>query len=98
MQPHAPQGLPGAPYIADYYGYNSAGTIDYSQADCGYGLGQITDIMRLAAGQTTPSSLQQRVAVDYAENVAAAAATVASSGIGSKPMASRSMLPPVRRR
>jgi lysophospholipase L1-like esterase len=76
--PHAPQGVPGDPYVADYYGYNSAGTIDYSQADCGYGLGQLTDIMRLAAGQTSPTSVQQRVAVDYAENVAAAAQTLAS--------------------
>jgi hypothetical protein len=76
--PHAPQGLPGAPYIADYYGYNSAGTIDYSHADCGYGLGQITDGMRLATGQTTPANLQQRVAVDYAENAAAAAQTLAT--------------------
>ena len=76
--PHAPQGVSGDPYIADYYGYNSAGTVDYSRADCGYGLGQITDGMRLGSGQTTPTPLQQRVAVDYAENVAAAAKTLAS--------------------
>lgn len=75
--PHAPQGLPGAPYIADYYGYNATETIDYSRSDCGYGLGQVTDGMRFAVGQTTPTSLQQRVAVDYAENVAAAAQILA---------------------
>jgi lysophospholipase L1-like esterase len=79
--PHAPQGLPGAPYIADYYGYNHSGTIDYPHADCGYGLGQITDGMSLATGQSTPTSLQQRVAVDYAENVAAAAQTLATKWI-----------------
>jgi lysophospholipase L1-like esterase len=76
--PHAPQGVPGDPYVADYYGYNATGTIDYSQSDCGYGLGQVTDGMRLATGQTTPTVLQQRVAVDYAENVAAAAQILAT--------------------
>src|SRR5262249_10111829 len=71
--PHAVPGIPGNPYIPDYYGFNKSGTIDYTQADCGYGLGQITDGMQAPSLSTPPSVIQQRVAVDYAENVAATA-------------------------
>jgi hypothetical protein len=73
---HAPAGLAGNPLIADYYGISSQGSsptyIDFSSADCGYGLGQITDVMRLATIGTAPTALQARVAVDYTENAAAA--------------------------
>jgi len=71
--PHAPPGVAGNPYIADYYGYSSAGSIDYNKADCGYGLGQVTDRMRLPDPSTPATAQQQRIAVDYAENAAAAA-------------------------
>jgi lysophospholipase L1-like esterase len=79
--PHAPPGLSGNPYIADYYGIynrrNLTGFIDFSLADCGYGLGQITDMMSLANPGDQPSARQQRVAVDYAENAAATAQVLA---------------------
>ena len=75
---HAPRGITGDPLVADYYGYNAAGTINYAQADCGYGLGQITSIMTQGAtdpwtGLAVPQTLQDKVAVDYAENAAATA-------------------------
>lgn len=75
---HALPGIAGDPLIADYYGYNASGTIDYSQADCGYGTGQITSIMTVGAtdpftGAIVPQSLQDKVAMDYAENAAATA-------------------------
>ncbi|MER7207219.1 GDSL-type esterase/lipase family protein [Streptosporangium sp. NPDC000239] len=73
---HVRPGLSGNPLIADYYGSRASEYIDYSQADCGYGLGQITDLMRMGAtGQ--PSGLQRKIAVDYAENAAAAAQVLA---------------------
>lgn len=75
--PHAPIGMPGNPYISDYYGYYHSGTVDYPEADCGYGLGQITDGMRLSTGQTAPTAIQKRVAADYAENIAASARILA---------------------
>lgn len=73
--PHAPPGIPGDPLIADYYGAaGSLSTIDYSKADCGYGLGQITSLM--FAGKAD-QNVQNRVAVDYAENAAATVYTLA---------------------
>lgn len=79
--PHAPAGLSGNPLIADYYGIysrqNTSGAVDFSLADCGYGLGQITDMMRLAAPGDAPSPLQKRVALDYTENAAVTAQTLA---------------------
>ena len=81
--PHAPEGLSGNPLIADYYGIynnkaNPSGYVDYAAADCGYGLGQITDLMRLANVGNAPSALQKRIAVDYTENAAATAYELAS--------------------
>ncbi|MBV9449572.1 MAG: hypothetical protein JO345_27130 [Streptosporangiaceae bacterium] len=75
---HALPGIAGDPLVADYYGYNSSGTINYSQADCGYGMGQITSIMTAGAtdpftGASVPQPLQDKVAMDYAENAAATA-------------------------
>jgi hypothetical protein len=67
---HSPPGTAGDPLIADYYGDGgSSAAITYSAADCGYGLGQITDIMN--AGNSIGLTVQQRVAVDYTENIAA---------------------------
>lgn len=70
---HALPGIPGGPLIADYYG--AAGTIttiNYAGADCGYGVSQVTTGMR--AGDYSMFSLhgQQKIAVDYQENIAAA--------------------------
>lgn len=80
--PHAPAGLAGNPLIADYYGIysrkNTTGNVDFSLADCGYGLGQITDMMRLPAAGDAATALQKRVALDYAENAAATAQTLAT--------------------
>jgi len=71
---HALPGLAGNPLIANYYGDDptTADSIDYTQADCGYGLGQLTDLMRAGAPSVDPQ-VQARIAVDYAENAAAAA-------------------------
>lgn len=69
---HSLPGRAGNPLIANYYGNGGDTTlpIDYSQADCGYGLGQLTDIMKMGSSGT-PTAQQVRVAVDYATNVAA---------------------------
>jgi hypothetical protein len=76
--PHAPAGTAGNPLIANYYGTDaSLSTIDYSQADCGYGLGQVTDFMA-AADTSQPQSIKSKVAVDYAENAAAAITILAA--------------------
>jgi len=68
---HAPPGIASDPLIADYYG--SAGgisSIDYAQADCGYGIAQVTDGMHI--GDTIFSAHGQiKIAVDYQENIAA---------------------------
>ncbi|MFC1421171.1 golvesin C-terminal-like domain-containing protein [Streptacidiphilus cavernicola] len=65
-----------APSGGDYW------AIDWAKSDCGYGVGQITDGMRLPQyakpGETSlPASVQTAVAVDYAVNIAAAARTLA---------------------
>ncbi|MGW1589157.1 golvesin C-terminal-like domain-containing protein [Streptomyces sp. NPDC002386] len=69
--------------IGNYYGtqYTSDGTqadpwrINFSEADCGYGITQATDGMRLAGktkpGETAlPPTTQEAVALDYAANIA----------------------------
>jgi RHS repeat-associated protein len=68
---HALPGIAADPLIADYYGAgDSISTIDYPDADCGYGVAQVTDGM--AAGDTSLSTHgQEKVAVDYEENIAA---------------------------
>lgn len=74
---HALTGEFGNTLIGDYYGRrwvqeNNGATwgINYDHADCGYGIGQITDGMRV--GQMTPNQ-QKAIAVDYATNIARAA-------------------------
>jgi RHS repeat-associated protein len=68
---HAPPGKAGDPLIADYYGSGgSISTIDYADADCGYGISQVTDGMHV--GDTIYSAHGQiKIAVDYQENIAA---------------------------
>ncbi|MCQ9165548.1 FG-GAP-like repeat-containing protein [Arthrobacter sp. STN4] len=68
---HALPGIAGDPLIGDYYGAaGSIDSIDYPNADCGYGLAQVTTGMR--AGDTTYSAAgQTKIAVDYQENIAA---------------------------
>ena len=46
-------------------------SIDYDQADCGYGVGQVTDGMTAASTKYTANG-KTKIALDYAENVAAA--------------------------
>ncbi|WP_157839191.1 NucA/NucB deoxyribonuclease domain-containing protein [Streptomyces flavidovirens] len=77
-------GVTGNPLIGNYYGikYSSGGTqddpwaIDWAEADCGYGITQVTDGMRMHGrekpGEKPLSALQQEaVALDYTANVAA---------------------------
>lgn len=79
--------LPGEtanPLIGNYYGLDiydadtsDDWTIDWTRADCGYGVVQVTDHMRLAGrekgpGDTAwPYQTQRAVALDFATNVAA---------------------------
>ncbi len=68
------QGVAGNPLIADYYGAAGGYVPCVATADCGYGLGQVTTGMH--TGEMS-YDLQRKVAVDYAENVAAAAQLLA---------------------
>lgn len=64
-------GESGNPNINDYYGaHGTLDVIDYDAADCGYGVGQITDPMRISSPQYSANG-KTKVAVDYAENVVA---------------------------
>ena len=77
-------GNTGNPLIGDFYGTDeglSIWQIDYDEADCGYGVGQITDGMRLAGHERTdesgrkietalPYSQQRAIALDYTANIA----------------------------
>lgn len=74
---HAPPGTAGNPLIANYYGTDASNSrIDYSQADCGYGIGQVTDFMT-AASTAQPEAVKIKVAIDYAENIAASQSILA---------------------
>ncbi|MEU6851532.1 RHS repeat-associated core domain-containing protein [Actinacidiphila alni] len=68
---HALPGIPGGALVGDYYGAGGSIThMDYSKADCGYGLGQVTTGM--SVGDTTYSQHGQwKIGVDYQENLAA---------------------------
>ncbi|WP_200804559.1 carbohydrate-binding protein [Actinacidiphila paucisporea] len=67
--------------VAGFYGHTGTAPsdywkIDWEHSDCGYGVGQVTDGMRLAGhektGETSLSpALQKAVALDYTVNVAA---------------------------
>ncbi|MGW2479579.1 golvesin C-terminal-like domain-containing protein [Streptomyces sp. NPDC001571] len=83
---HAEPGEYGNPLIGNFYGTNIyPGTtgydpnrvwkIDWDKADCGYGIGQATDGMRLAGHPKPGESLlppdqQRAVALDYATGIA----------------------------
>ncbi|MEV4709468.1 SGNH/GDSL hydrolase family protein [Actinoplanes sp. NPDC049316] len=73
---HALEGVPGNPLVGAYYGIRSGWSINFTQADCGYGVAQVTDGMRLA-GRTKPYEVarpadeQKAIAIDYATNIAA---------------------------
>lgn len=80
---HALPGVAGDPMVADYYGApaNNIDTINYANADCGYGVGQITTGMHFSdqsywgsVSETGDSGadMQAKIAVDYTENIAAA--------------------------
>lgn len=67
-------GNTGNPLIGDFYGNrggSSIWAIDYVEADCGYGIGQITDGMRLDGTALSPAK-QRAIALDYAANIAMA--------------------------
>jgi hypothetical protein len=77
-------GETGNPLVGNYYGtpiYDSNPDndwdIDWSKADCGYGVSQMTDGMRLKGKErpnetALPVDQQRAIATDYAANVAAA--------------------------
>lgn len=74
-------GMSSDPLIANYYGIEFQNgrvvSADYGKADCGYGVGQITDNMRIGDSGYTPNQ-QRMIATDYAANIAAAQQILAS--------------------
>lgn len=88
---HARPGVLGNPLVGNFYGRDiysgddesvDPWTIRWDEADCGYGVGQITDGMRREGhareGEVLLSPNKQRaVALDYATNIAAAARILA---------------------
>jgi putative cell wall-binding protein len=79
---YAVPGVTGNPLIGNFYGLanrdvDTQWAVDFPNADCGYGVAQVTDGMRLAGQESegqvpAMSTLKQRaVALDYAANVAA---------------------------
>ena|GEM_PF-1504529 len=65
-------GVYGDPLIANYYGVDNSTAdgwwqIDYANADCGYGIAQVTDEMRSGDMDYT---LQRLIALDYKANIA----------------------------
>lgn len=66
---HALSGVFGNPLIGDYYGRAGGWDINFADADCGYGVGQVTDGMRKGAMDATK---QRAIALDYATNIARA--------------------------
>ncbi|SDM82745.1 GDSL-type esterase/lipase family protein [Nonomuraea jiangxiensis] len=77
------EGETGNPLIGNYYGVNvydadpsNDWAIDFSKADCGYGITQMTDGMR-RAGYERPGErlfapdVQRKIALDYVTNIAA---------------------------
>ncbi|MEU0536317.1 hypothetical protein [Amycolatopsis tolypomycina] len=64
-------GSGGNPLIGDYYGAKGGlDTIDYDNADCGYGIAQVTTGMSAADTSISPNG-KAKIAVDYAENISA---------------------------
>ncbi|MDX3456140.1 GDSL-type esterase/lipase family protein [Streptomyces sp. ME02-8801-2C] len=92
---HAMPGQTGNPLIGNFYGTNiypgttgydpdKVWSVDWTKADCGYGMGQQTDGMSTAARQVPgkpaafPEPQQRAIALDYTANVAVAAQTLAN--------------------
>jgi hypothetical protein len=83
-------GVTANPLIGNYYGvdiYNGTEADDWSirwnKADCGYGVTQVTDHMRLAGKEdgrpaAWPYQTQRAVALDYTANIAAGLQILAS--------------------
>jgi hypothetical protein len=76
---HALPGQYGNPLVGNFYGttvsaspgfQDGSWAIDWASADCGTGIGQVTDGMRLSDTGFTPAQ-QREIAVDYATNIAA---------------------------
>jgi hypothetical protein len=71
---HTVEGLTGNPLIGNFYGQAWGGAnpwaINWANADCGYGIGQVTDGMRLTHTSMTPTQ-KRAIALDYATNIAA---------------------------
>lgn len=66
---HVAPGGYGNPLTGNIYGRSSdALTINFSNADCGYGIAQVTDGMRTGQMDAT---LQREIAMDYQANIAA---------------------------
>lgn len=79
---HALPGLAGDPLIADYYGtvYDSSGHVvgmDFNNADCGYGIAQVTDHMTATDGYYSANG-KKIIATDYEANLAVAVKTLES--------------------
>lgn len=75
---HAIETWTGNPLIGNYYGRIGNGwSIDFSKADCGYGIGQITDGMRKGDPNWGGLTEQRAIALDYTVNIAAAAKILA---------------------
>jgi hypothetical protein len=71
---HAVEGLTGNPLVGNFYGLARGSAdewaIHWDKSDCGYGVGQVTDGMKVS--DTSRSANEKRaIAVDYASNVAA---------------------------
>ncbi|MFC1421023.1 golvesin C-terminal-like domain-containing protein [Streptacidiphilus cavernicola] len=75
--PHAPDAITGNVNQGGFYGNGS----DWSTADCGYGVGQVTTGMQMStpagtdvadgSSSYTTAQQQQAIATDYASNIAA---------------------------
>ena len=68
---HVAEGVTGNPLVGSYYGIEDGWGISWTNADCGYGVAQVTDGMRRTGTGTLPAEQQRAVAVDYATNIAA---------------------------
>lgn len=68
---HVAEGVTGNPLVGSFYGVEDGWGIDWSKADCGYGVAQVTDGMRRTGPGTLAPEEQLAVAVDYATNIAA---------------------------
>ncbi|MER6369969.1 hypothetical protein ABT255_16580 [Streptomyces mirabilis] len=84
-------GVTASPLIGNYYGINlydgdpsNDWDVDFAKADCGYGITQITDHMRMAGredghgGAAWDYQKQRAAALDYTANIAAGLQTLVS--------------------